>query len=195
MMESSGPFYQTDESVKQYLELSEGIDGRSLIERLHHFLPENSSVLELGMGPGKDLEILNQYYEAVGSDFSELFLNRFREINPNIPLMKLDAVTLDTDNRFDAIYTNKVLHHLKPDEIRKSLKNQTKLLNSDGLICHSFWKGKGVEEIMGLTFHNYESEDLEELITPYFQTLSMEEYSEMGKVDSILVIARKKAEE
>jgi hypothetical protein len=49
-----------------------GYDGRELIERLKLYLPRNSHVLEPGMGPGKDLRILGEYFAATGSDNAAL---------------------------------------------------------------------------------------------------------------------------
>ena len=38
-----------------------------------------------------------------------------------------------------------------------SVKKQYEILNSDGIICHSFWKGEGSEIFKGL-FVNYHNE-------------------------------------
>ena len=42
--------------------MAEGYDGSELIDELRNYLKDEASVLELGMGPGKDLDILNKYY-------------------------------------------------------------------------------------------------------------------------------------
>jgi trans-aconitate methyltransferase len=87
--------------------MADGYDGRNLIDRLKGYRPAGSPVLELGMGPGTDLDMLRQSYEAVGSDTSILFLDRYRETQPDAALLQLDAVTLRTDLKFDAVYTSK----------------------------------------------------------------------------------------
>ena len=63
-------YYDDAENVKEYVEMAEGFDGRELIDVLREYLAEGASVLELGMGPGKDLEMLSEHYRATGSDSS-----------------------------------------------------------------------------------------------------------------------------
>ena len=46
------------------------------------------------------------------------------------------------------------MHHLIDYEIDQSEKRQYEILNSNGIICHSFWKGEGSEVFKGL-FVNY----------------------------------------
>ena len=115
-------FYDDEENVEAYVQMAEGYDGRELVDVLKKHLPSGSSVLELGMGPGKDLALLAEAYDATGSDSSEVFLRRYRRDHPDADLLLLDAVTLATERRFDAIYSNKVLHHLSVDELRTSLR-------------------------------------------------------------------------
>jgi len=67
-------FYDDEETARQYIDMAAGYDGRSLIEALQKQLPENSRVLELGMGPGVDLQMLGQTFEVTGSDNLRYFL-------------------------------------------------------------------------------------------------------------------------
>ena len=50
-------FFDTENGVDEYIKMAEGYDGTELIKILQELLPEKSTVLELGMGPGKDLDI------------------------------------------------------------------------------------------------------------------------------------------
>lgn len=54
------------------------------------------------MGPGKDLQLLSGFFQVTGSDNSGVFLERYGKANPDADLMLFDAVTMDTDRRFDA---------------------------------------------------------------------------------------------
>ena len=121
-------FFDTEEGVREYLEMAKGHDGRKLIEKLSDYLPADSTILELGMGPGNDLEILSKRYEVTGSDNSNLFIDRYRRANPEADLMLLDAVTLKTDRRFDCLFSNKVLHHLQRADLKISIPRQAELL-------------------------------------------------------------------
>ncbi len=128
-------FYDDEDNVETYVKMAEGYDGRELVAALRQHLPPGATVLELGMGPGKDLALLAEAFTATGSDRSEIFLRRYRRDHPDADLLLLDAVTLETERCFDAIYSNKVLHHLSVDELRKSLHRQVARLNADGLLC------------------------------------------------------------
>ena len=72
-------FFDTEEGVRQYLEMAEGYDGRDLVATFEAHLPAGSSVLELGMGPGKDLDLLRSSFEVTGSDASKAFLDLYRQ--------------------------------------------------------------------------------------------------------------------
>ena len=117
-------FFDTEQGVNEYIKLAEGYDGAELIKILQKVLPEKSTVLELGMGPGKDLDILSKFFKATGSDSSQVFLDRYKQENPEADLLKLDAVTIPTDRTFDCIYSNKVLHHLTRKELKESFQRQ-----------------------------------------------------------------------
>jgi len=140
--------------------MAESYDGAELIKILQKYLPENSTVLELGIGPGKDMDILKKSYTVTGSDNSQIFLDKYKEKYQDADLLLLDAVTLQTDRKFDCIYSNKVLHHLTKEDLAKSLQRQKDVLNSNGIVFHSFWKGNKVENMDGLLFTYYEIEDL-----------------------------------
>ena len=56
--------YDAENGVAEYVEMAYGHDGRKLVAVLGEHLPAGASILELGMGPGKDLDLLAQRYEA-----------------------------------------------------------------------------------------------------------------------------------
>jgi len=185
-------FYHTENTVQEYLKIAEGYDGRQLIEKLKEFMPVNSTVLELGSGPGKDLIILSESYQATGSDYSTHFLDLIKDKHPNVELLRLDAITLTTNKTFDGIYSNKVLHHLSDNDLVESINNQNKLLKDNGIVCHSFWKGDHTEEMHGLLFNYHAENEVEELFANQFEIVLLETYGEMDKNDSILIIGKKK---
>ena len=71
-------FYKTDKGVADYIKMADGYDGKELIAELRPQLNPGAAVLELGMGPGKDLDLLAEHYTVTGSDFSDIFLDRYR---------------------------------------------------------------------------------------------------------------------
>lgn len=187
-----GEYYKTEESVNEYIKLAKDVNGQELIDKLEKHLQANSVLLEIGSGPGSDWEILNKLYTVVGSDNSVEFLNHLISTNPKGEFLELDAITLKTEKKFDAIYSNKVLHHLADNDLRVSIKRQAEILNPNGIICHSFWKGEGSETFKGL-FVNYHIElMLREFYKEYFDILSIESYNEFEDGDSLLLIGKKK---
>ncbi|MGH1520895.1 MAG: class I SAM-dependent methyltransferase [Nitrosopumilus sp.] len=183
-------FFDTEKGVEEYIKMADGYDGEELIKILQKYLPVNSTVLELGMGPGKDMDILKKSYKVTGSDYSQVFLEKYKKNNQNADLINLNAVTLQTERKFDCIYSNKVLHHLTRRDLSKSFQRQKEILNPNGIAFHSFWKGTKTENIEGLLFTYYEIEDLEELIESNFDILTSETYTEIEKNDSIFAVLK-----
>ncbi|MGI8668695.1 MAG: class I SAM-dependent methyltransferase, partial [Aridibacter sp.] len=151
----SEKLFDDEKTVKEYIESRAEMDGGFLIEILRKYLEPNSTVLELGIGAGKDFEILSETFTATGSDNSQLFLDIYKQKNPDADLILLDAATLETDGKFDCIYSNKVLHHLSRNNLERSIKLQKKLLNNKGILFHTFWHGEKAEEFQDLKFIQY----------------------------------------
>ncbi|MEQ8239946.1 MAG: class I SAM-dependent methyltransferase [Cyclobacteriaceae bacterium] len=188
----AGDYYKTKDSVEEYIRLAKDVSGQELINKLKNFLPINATLLELGTGPGTDWNILSADYEVVGSDNSPEFLSHLNSTNPKGSFIELDAVTIKTDKKFDGIYSNKVLHHLKNDELNDSIKKQFDVLNSSGITCHSFWKGEGSEVFKGLFVNYHTKNSLKDLFESNFEILLIEEYAEFEEGDSLLLIGKKK---
>ena len=180
-------YYDNRNSVQEYIAMAEGYDGSMLIDVLKKHLPTGSTVLELGMGPGKDLELLGTDCVATGSDHSELFLDLYRENHPDADLLFLDAVSLDTDRQFDCIYSNKVLIHLSELELRASFARQAAVLNPRGLLMHSFWYG----DQHGLTFYYYTEPVLTQLAGEAYTILDVARYKEIVEGDSVYLLMQK----
>lgn len=185
-------YYKTKESVEEYIKLAKDVNGAPLIKKLEGVLPTNSTLLEIGSGPGTDWSILNKSYNVIGSDNSEVFLNHLINEHPNGKFLKLDATTLKTSIKFDGIYSNKVMHHLSDAELVDSIKKQHEILKPNGIICHSFWKGHGSEVFKGLFVNYHNKSNLEGFFDDRFEILLIEDYNEFDKEDSILLIAKKK---
>ena len=185
--------FDTEKGVEEYIQMVEGSDGSELIKILQKYLPNKSSVLELGMGPGKDLDILNKSYTVTGSDSSKIFLDKYKKKEKGtVDLMHLDAVNIQTTKKFDCIFSNKVLHHLTKEDLKKSFQRQKKILNPNGIAFHSFWKGNKIEKIKDLLFTYYEIDDLTKIINSDFDILELKTYAEFEHDDSIYAVLRNK---
>ena len=185
-------YYKTKESVEEYIKLAKDVNGGELIEKLKRFLPSNSNVLEIGTGPGTDWKILQRSYHVTGSDNSIEFLNYLISENPNGEFLEMDAISLETDKKFDGIYSNKVLHHLKDKELIDSTKRQFEILQPNGIICHSFWRGEGSEIFKGLFVNYHDEENLIKFYEELFEVVSVQRYQEFEEDDSLLLLASRK---
>lgn len=185
-------FYNDSESVDKYIEMCADYDGSNIYEMMQKHLDDGKSILELGSGPGFDIEFLTQHYEVTGSDFSEEFLSRLKKNFPDIEFLQLDAKAFNVAKKYDCIYSNKVLHHLTEEELSESLRAQANCLTQDGLVAHSFWMGEENQEMEGLLFTYYREKRLLDIISENFTVISTMSYQEFEESDSMFVIAQKK---
>ena len=193
-MSNEKDYYENPDNVANYSKFNPTHDGALLVDALLPWLEEGATVLELGMGPGKDLELLGQRYRVTGSDFSSAFLERYRDKSPAADLLLLDALTIDTDRHFDAVFSNKVLVHMSADELAESFARQHAVLNPGGVILHSFWYGEGEQDFGELTLRRRNENDLPPLLEPHFEILALERHAKMKDGDSLYVVARKRPE-
>lgn len=184
-------YYNNRKNVLDYIKMATPYDGKLLISHLEKLLPDGASILELGMGPGKDMDLLSKKYEVTGSDLSREFIRIYKEKNPRSDLHVLDAHTIEISRQFDCIFSNKTLHHLSKKELAESLKRQDILLNPHGIVAHSFWVGDREEILSGLRFVYYRKKYLEHLFSRTFKIISSKIYSEVFPDDSIFILAQK----
>ena len=143
------------------------------------------------MVPGRDIPFLQERYTVTGSDISDIFLRRYREQNPDADLLNLDAVTLQTERKFDCIFSNKVLHYLSGPELKTSLQRQARILNPGGIVCHTFWYGDKQIEVKGMTFYYYNEKTILDQFGEWFTPIRLVKYWEMDTDDSMLVMLKK----
>jgi trans-aconitate methyltransferase len=185
-------YYENEANVENYSKFTPAHDGALLVDVFSAWLPEGSTVLELGMGPGKDYKLLSQRFTVTGSDFSNAFLQRYRAQDPAAELLQLDARTLDTERSFDAIFSNKALIHLSAAELQQSFDRQHDRLNDAGVIMHSFWNGEGQKQFDELTLVYHNERELTAMLEDSFDILALELHAKMAEGDSIFVVARRK---
>lgn len=183
--------FNTRKSAAEYIYMADGYDGCAIVQVLNSYLDPGSTVLELGMGPGKDIELLEQKYTVAGSDISQAFVDLYLEKRPGSDVLILDAVTLETNRMFDCIYSNKVFHYLDANQLKKSFRRQFEVLNPGGILCHTFWYGQKMIEVNGMHFHYYTELSVRDCLSDPFDVLLAKTYREMDTDDSLLMLLRK----
>ena len=186
-------YYDDPRNVAQYIEMAVGYDGRALIEVLKQHLPAGATVLELGMGPGKDLAILGETFIATGSDVSQVFPDRYLAGHHGADVFVLDAVALDTARTFEGIYSNKVLIHLGPAALAASFRRQAAVLAPGGVALHSFWVGEGVETYHGLRSVYHTEKTLRAAVGDSLEIVDVMRYAETEAGDSLYLVVRRVA--
>jgi len=109
-------------------------------------LPEK--ILDLGCAAGRDSEILSRDgFKVVGVDFSIKLLEIARKQFPNIDFRLADIRSLPFEkDTFDAIYANAVFHHLKKEDMEKSLLEWSRVLKKNGIFYLSTKTGEGLKK-------------------------------------------------
>lgn len=184
-------YYDDIENVKAYIEMAKDCQATMLVDMLKRHLNKGDSVLELGMGPGNDLKILSRDYDVTGTDKFEHFITLYKEENSDAKVRVLDAAVMDVKEKYDCIYSNKVLMHLTKEELNASIKKQWDALNDGGIIFHTFWRGDDKEYYGGMLNQYYSQELLKYEIDVRFEIIVLALYEEFEENDSILLIAKK----
>lgn len=173
--------------ARSYIDMLEGYDNSFIVSNFKAHINQNCKVLELGMGPALDYDSLKDEYDITVSDTSDAFIKLFNEKYDDTAL-NICVKDIVIDERFDCIFTNKVLQVLNDDEMKESFINQYNALNDKGMIFHCIWIGEGFEDCSS----NYTSVDkLEKMINSLFTIEKIITYSEIEQNDSIILIAKK----
>ena len=182
--------YNDPKKVDEYEKMCDEYDGTEIYEVLSKNLKDNSSLLELGCGPGNDITYLKEHYSVTGSDLSDEFLKRCKERFEDLPFIKPDAVSIDTNETYDCLFSNKVLHHLTFEELGKSLNRQQSIIKRNGIFAHTFWIGDKEFTMEGMLFLFHNRKKLLELISKYFTIVDTFDYKEFEEGDSIFIVAQ-----
>ncbi|MBZ0265817.1 class I SAM-dependent methyltransferase [bacterium] len=183
-------FYNDPLKVDEYEKMCAEYDGSELYEVLERNLEENSTLLELGCGPGNDIHYLQKKYRVTGSDYSDEFLRRCMERFDNVPFLKLDGKSILTEKTFDCIFSNKVLHHLTHGELESSFQRQQEVLVPNGLFAHTFWLGDKEMTMEGMLFVFHNRDQLLNMVAKYFSIVEAYIYKEFEQDDSVFILAK-----
>ena len=182
-------FYNDPEKVDEYEKMCAEYNGAELYSVLEKHLTEGTTLLELGSGPGNDIDYLRKRFDVTGSDLSDEFLSRCMSKYKSVPFLKLDAVSIDTNEMYDCMFSNKVLHHLKRGELEESLKRQKKVIKPNGLFAHTFWLGDKEFTMEDMLFVFYDKKVLLEMVSKHFTIRETFIYKEFEDNDSIFIVA------
>jgi len=128
-----------DSTMSEEFEIFETHFLPFLKEKAELIIPmlEGKKVLEVGCGTGDLLQFLySDNYELVGSDYSNIYLDKARERNLSIKLFKADLLDdkfwLQYENKFDSVIASEVIEHIQDDS--KALKTIFRILKPSGVL-------------------------------------------------------------
>ena len=186
-------YYDKENNAHNYMEMIKDNINSTLVHQTIKYFQKDMKVLELGSGAGHDLKILDEYFEVVGSDNAEAFVKHLKDTFYALRILRLNAITMDTHKKFDAIYSNKVLHHLEKKDLKISFENQSKVLNKGGTMVHGFWQKINAPELpKDLLFNTYNESSIREHIPACLELVHFENYDELEKNDSFFIVLKKK---
>ena len=129
----------------------------NIIKILEGKLAKYKNILEISSKEGKDLEILDAYYEVVASEDEKIKTRYLKDKYIDIRVILLEAVAVDTHKKFECIFSRNVLDRLSLEDLKTSLENQKNILEGESLIFHIFDKNRvSKNEIENIVSKNYE---------------------------------------
>ncbi len=104
--------------------------GNALIDMIDG---QGLSVLDLGCGNGAlTKELSAKGYDAVGMDASKELLEIARRSYPELTFIHGDAVSFDTDKKYDVVFSNAVFHWIDKENQPRMLLNVYNALKNGG---------------------------------------------------------------
>ena len=119
-------------------ELSWGAEPSILVQELLDYRNKLGSVLDIGMGEGRDVLFLAEKgFQVTGVDLSgdvvKKCLKLAKERKLSVEALEGDFLDYYPDNRFDIIISNVTLHLLEKDQIRRTIVKMKKMTRKKGL--------------------------------------------------------------
>ena len=113
----------------------ESCEGRTLIDIFENFLPNNGAkILEAGCGLGGWVIYLKERgYDILGLEYETFIIERSKQYDPEIPIIKGDINALDFPNDyFDSYISLGVIEHF--EETWQVLQDTVRILQPGGLL-------------------------------------------------------------
>lgn len=117
---------------------------KKITEFYHSCVDAESNILDLGCGPGNNIQTLTKLdcsCRFTGVDLSCEFLNLARERLPQVSFHKGDIRQLSYNSVFDAVIASFCIVHLTDSETEKLIGDIARAIKTDGHLYLSFMEG------------------------------------------------------
>ena len=142
-------FYNNKSKI--LIERYDNANMSSLHQLLLKYIPQNSSVLDIGFGSGRDLDFLQSYgYDIWGIDPSNKFVANAKNRSPtkkdqffeaSVPF---DKKEFGLDKKFDAVITIAMWMHLQHKQYKNAVESIVSVLNNSSTVIISYSEGSRV---------------------------------------------------
>lgn len=158
--------------VERYEEATREICATEEAERLLTLLPISGTVLDAGCAYGRDVSMLHSLgAHVVGVDASRSFIQRARELYPELQFEQMDVRKLEfPDESFAGLWCHATLLHFKNHDLSTVLAEYRRVLVPQGILFVTFKEGEGHEEIVekfssdAVRYFNYQKLETVEVI-------------------------------
>lgn len=108
-------------------------------------LPKGGHILEIGCAGGRDAKIFVSHgFKVIGIDTSQVLLKEAKKLVPRGTFLNKDLRKIKfPSNKFDGVWANAVLLHIRRAEMPRILKNFYRMLKPNGILHILVKKGKG----------------------------------------------------
>ena len=133
------------DSAKFYDALYRAKDYAAASHRLHTLIqqhnPNAETLLDVGCGTGKHLEVLRNYYRSEGLDLNSDLLQIAAKRCPDVPFHQSDMVYFALDRRFDAIIClfSSIAYVRTKDNLERTVANMARHLQPGGVLIVEPW--------------------------------------------------------
>ncbi len=155
-------YFKDDEYWKEHI--NKDLETDLWIEDYKEFLSNHGTCLDLGCGIGQYSKwFMNQGYEVISSDISNIALDKVREFNSNVVNVDMREKLPFDDNKFDVVFANLSIHYFSDSDTKNLMNEIKRILKDGGLFIGSVNGMQGLEKIketaQELDYHYYYNKD------------------------------------
>jgi len=170
------------------------------------YFPNNSSILELGCGVGRDAVVFQRAgHSVVATDSSEVAIDQntveFSNSGVDFKVIDMQDLLPYSDQEFDVVYANLSLHYYLNEKTREIVSEIERILKNGGIFAfacksHDAQRTDGADVIepdvyvakSGHATHMFSTDYAKSLLEKYFDITYLDEVDEeyLGRVSGIV---------
>lgn len=149
---------------KDYFKNTVGVDMSFHYKEFEKYLKEDSKILDIGCGSGRDsLYFMSRGYEVLAFDGSDEMVKMSSKLIGK-KVIKSTFEEFNTDQEFDGLWACSSLLHVRKNDMESILKKYSSYLKPNGVFYLSFKYGNKEYEKEGRYFNCYDEESLKNVI-------------------------------